>query len=154
MKASILTVGTEILIGSITNTNSKYISEKLTDMGLDVVRQVSVDDELDEIVDELKYLSKNSDLIVISGGLGPTNDDITRDAVAKFLNRKIYLDEDEKEKLEDRFNRFGRKMTPNNLKQVMLIEGSEKIENHWGVALGEYLEFNNKKIILLPGPPN
>ncbi len=154
MKASILTVGTEILIGSITNTNSKYISEKLTDMGLDVVRQVSVDDELDEIVDELKYLSKNSDLIVISGGLGPTNDDITRDAVAKFLNRKIYLDEDEKEKLEDRFNRFGRKMTPNNLKQVMLIEGSEKIENHWGVALGEYIEFNNKKIILLPGPPN
>lgn len=154
MKASVLTVGTEILIGSITNTNSKYISEKLTDMGLDVVRQVSVDDELDEIVSELVYLSKTSDLIVISGGLGPTNDDITRDAVAKFLNRKIYFDEDEKEKLEDRFNRFGRKMTPNNLKQVMLIEGSEKIENHWGVALGEYIEFDNKKIILLPGPPN
>lgn len=154
MKASILTVGTEILIGSITNTNSKYISGKLTDIGIDVIRQVSVDDDLNDIVEELNYLSKSSDLIVISGGLGPTNDDITRDAVAKFLNRKVYLDEFEKEKMEDRFNRFGRKMTPNNLKQVMLIEGSEKIENHWGVALGEYIEFNNKKIILLPGPPN
>lgn len=154
MKASILTVGTEILIGSITNTNSKYISEKLTDMGIDVIRQVSVDDGLDDIVEELKYLSKKSDLIVICGGLGPTEDDLTRDAVAKFLNRRVYIDEDEKQKMEDRFNRLGRKMTPNNLKQVMLIEGSEKIENMWGVALGEYIEFDNKKIILFPGPPN
>lgn len=154
MKASILTVGKEILIGSITNTNSKYISDKLTDMGIEVNRQVSVDDNLDEIVNELKYLKKSSDLIVISGGLGPTNDDITKEAVAKFLNRKIYLDEDEKEKMIDRFTKFGRTMTPNNLKQVMLIEGSEKIENKWGVALGESIEFDNKRIILLPGPPD
>ena len=154
MKASILTIGKEILIGSILNTNSKYISEKLTDMGIDVIRQVSVDDGLDEIVEELNYISKSSDLIIISGGLGPTDDDLTRDAVAKFLNRKVYLDQDEKIKMEERFNRLGRTMTPNNLKQVMLIEGSEKIYNHWGVALGEFIEFNNKKIILLPGPPN
>ena len=154
MKASILTVGKEILIGSITNTNSKYISEKLTDMGIDVTRQVSVDDDLDEIVKELEYSTKSSDLIIISGGLGPTNDDITRDAVAKFLNRKIYLDQAEKEKMIDRFTRLGRTMTPNNLKQVMLIEGSEKIENKWGVALGESIEFKGKRIILLPGPPN
>ncbi|MFR8927150.1 competence/damage-inducible protein A [Peptoniphilus senegalensis] len=154
MKASILTVGKEILIGSITNTNSKYISDKLTDMGIEVNRQVSVDDNLDEIVNELKYLKKSSDLIVVSGGLGPTNDDITKEAVAKFLNRKIYLDVDEKEKMIDRFTKFGRTMTPNNLKQVMLIEGSEKIENKWGVALGESIEFDNKRIILLPGPPD
>ena len=154
MKASILTIGKEILIGSILNTNSKYISEKLTDMGIDVIRQVSVDDGLDEIVEELNYISKSSDLIIISGGLGPTDDDLTRDAVAKFLNRKVYLDQDEKIKMEERFNRLGRTMTPNNLKQVMLIEGSEKIDNQWGVALGEFIEFNNKKIILLPGPPN
>ena len=154
MKASILTVGKEILIGSITNTNSKYISDKLTDMGIEVNRQVSVDDNLDEIVNELKYLKKSSDLIVVSGGLGPTNDDITKEAVAKVLNRKIYLDVDEKEKMIDRFTKFGRTMTPNNLKQVMLIEGSEKIENKWGVALGESIEFDNKRIILLPGPPD
>lgn len=154
MKASILTIGKEILIGSILNTNSKYISEKLTDMGIDVIRQVSVDDGLDEIVEELNYISKSSDLIIISGGLGPTDDDLTRDAVAKFLNRRVYLDQDEKIKMEERFNRLGRTMTPNNLKQVMLIEGSEKIDNHWGVALGELIECNNKKIILLPGPPN
>ena len=128
MKASILTIGKEILIGSIVNTNSKYISEKLTDMGIDVIRQVSVDDCLEEIVEELDYISKSSDLIIISGGLGPTDDDLTRDAVAKFLNRKVYLDQDKKRKLEDRFNRLGRIMTPNNLKQVMLIEGSEKID--------------------------
>lgn len=154
MKASILTIGKEILIGSITNTNSKYISEKLTDMGIDVIRQVSVDDGLDAIVEELKFVSKTSDLIILCGGLGPTEDDLTRDAVAKFLKRKIYLDLVEKEKLESRFNRLGRTMAPNNLKQVMLIEGSEIIENQWGTALGEYIEFENKKIILLPGPPN
>lgn len=149
MKACILTVGKEILIGSITNTNSKYISEKLTDIGIEVNRQVSIDDDLEEIVRELDYSTKASDLIVISGGLGPTNDDITRDAVAKFLNRKIYIDEAEKEKMIDRFTRLGRNMTPNNLKQVMLIEGSEKIENMWGVALGESIEFDGKRIILL-----
>ncbi|MDD7352779.1 MAG: competence/damage-inducible protein A [Peptoniphilaceae bacterium] len=154
MKASILTIGKEILIGSITNTNSKYISEKLTDMGIEVNRQVSVDDDLDEIIKELNYSTNNSDLIIISGGLGPTNDDITREAVAKFLNRNLYIDESEKEKMEDRFTRLGRTMTPNNLKQIMLIKGSEKIENKWGVALGESIEFDNKRIILLPGPPN
>ncbi|NMW85870.1 competence/damage-inducible protein A [Peptoniphilus sp. AGMB00490] len=154
MKASILTIGKEILIGSITNTNSKYISEKLTDMGIEVNRQVSIDDDLDEIVKELNYSTNNSDLIIISGGLGPTNDDITRDAVAKFLNRNIYIDESEKEKMENRFTRLGRTMTPNNLKQIMLIEGSEKIENKWGVALGESIKFDNKRIILLPGPPS
>ena len=91
MKASILTIGKEILIGSILNTNSKYISEKLTDMGIDVIRQVSVDDGLDEIVEELNYISKSSDLIIISGGLGPTDDDLTRDAVANFLSKPRIL---------------------------------------------------------------
>lgn len=154
MKASILTIGKEILIGSILNSNSKYISEKLTDIGIEIIRQVSVDDNLDEIVRELNYCTKNSDLIIISGGLGPTEDDITKEAVAKFLNRPIYVDEEEKLKMENRFSKYRSTMTPNNLKQVMLIEGSEKIENNWGVALGESIEFEDKKIILLPGPPN
>ncbi|MDU2115584.1 MAG: competence/damage-inducible protein A [Peptoniphilus lacydonensis] len=154
MKASILTIGKEILIGSILNSNSKYISEKLTDIGIEIIRQVSVDDNLDEIVRELNYCTKNSDLIIISGGLGPTEDDITKEAVAKFLNRPIYVDEEEKLKMENRFSKYRSTMTPNNLKQVMLIEGSEKIENNWGVALGESIEFEGKKIILLPGPPN
>lgn len=94
MKASILTIGKEILIGSILNSNSKYISEKLTDIGIEIIRQVSVDDNLDKIVRELNYCTKNSDLIIISGGLGPTEDDITKEAVAKFLNRPIYVDEE------------------------------------------------------------
>lgn len=154
MKASIITVGTEILIGSILNTNSKYISSKLTDAGVDVIRQSSVDDNMDDIVREIETSVEKSDLIILTGGLGPTDDDITREAVAKYLNREIYLDENEKRKMEERFLKLKRTFTKNNLKQIMLIEGSEKINNNWGVALGEVVSFDNKKILLLPGPPS
>lgn len=154
MKASIITVGTEILIGSILNTNSKYISSKLTDAGVEVIRQSSVDDNMDEIIKEIETSVEKSDLIILTGGLGPTNDDLTRESVAKYLNREIYLDENEKKKMEERFFKLDRTFTKNNLKQIMLIEGSTKIDNHWGVALGEVVPFNNKRILLLPGPPS
>jgi len=154
MKASIITVGTEILIGSILNTNSKYISSKLTDAGVDVIRQSSVDDNMEDIIREVKSSYEIADLIILTGGLGPTNDDITKESVAKFLGREIYLDEDEKSKMIERFSKLGRNFTENNLKQIMLIKGSQKIENHWGVAFGEVVNLDKKKIILLPGPPS
>lgn len=96
MKAAIITIGKELLIGSILNSNSKYISAKLTDLGVEVLKQVSLDDNMEDIHEELKTDSKKFDLIILIGGLGPTNDDITRESLAKFLDKKIYLDQTEK----------------------------------------------------------
>ncbi len=154
MKAEIITVGTELLIGSILNTNAKFLSERLIDLGVDVVRQVSVADDMNSIIKELNISMNEADLIFLCGGLGPTNDDLTREALAKFLNKKIYIDkEDAKEKLVLRFEKINKKMTDNNIKQVSLIEGSKKLDNNWGLALGEVNDYNGKKIFLFPGPP-
>ena len=153
MKAEIITVGTELLIGSILNTNAKFLSERLIDLGVDVVRQVSVADDMNSIIKELNISMNEADLIFLCGGLGPTNDDLTREALAKFLNKKIYIDKDAKEKLVLRFEKINKKMTDNNIKQVSLIEGFKKLDNNWGLALGEVNEYNGKKIFLFPGPP-
>ena len=153
MKAEIITVGTELLIGSILNTNAKFLSERLIDLGVDVVRQVSVADDMNSIIKELNISMNEADLIFLCGGLGPTNDDLTRVALAKFLNKKIYIDKDAKEKLVLRFEKINKKMTDNNIKQVSLIEGSKKLDNNWGLALGEVNDYNGKKIFLFPGPP-
>ncbi len=156
MKAEIITVGTEILIGSILNTNSKYISNKLIELGVDVIRQVSLNDSFEDIIDELKFATEKFDYIFLCGGLGPTNDDLTKEACAKFLNRCIYTDLEEKKELIRNYKKINinREVTKNNLKQIMLIEGSKKLKNYWGSALGEYIEDNGKKIFLLPGPPS
>lgn len=153
MKAEIITVGTELLIGSILNTNAKFLSERLIDLGVDVVRQVSVADDMNSIIKELNISMNEADLIFLCGGLGPTNDDLTREALAKFLNKKIYIDKDAKEKLVLRFEKINKKMTDNNIKQVSLIEGSKKLDNNWGLALGEVNDYNGKKLFLFPGPP-
>lgn len=153
MKAEIITVGTELLIGSILNTNAKFLSERLIDLGVDVVRRVSVADDMNAIIKELNISMNEADLIFLCGGLGPTNDDLTREALAKFLNKKIYIDKDAKEKLVLRFEKINKKMTDNNIKQVSLIEGSKKLDNNWGLALGEVNDYNGKKIFLFPGPP-
>lgn len=153
MKAEIITVGTEILIGSILNTNSKFLSERLLDLGVDVIRQVSVNDDMNEIIEELKFAVEKTDFIFLCGGLGPTNDDITRESLAKFLNKEIHIDNDSKIDLENRFRKLNRVMTINNLKQVSIIDGCKKLKNEWGLALGEVNEYKNKKIFLFPGPP-
>lgn len=155
MKAEIITIGTEILIGSITNTNSKYISNRLVELGVEVIRQVSLNDSYEDIIDELNFAKDRCDLIFLCGGLGPTNDDLTREACAKFLNRKIYTDLEEEKELIKNYKKINinRTVTKNNLKQVMLIEGSQKLKNYWGSALGEVIDFDGKKIFLFPGPP-
>lgn len=153
MKAAVITVGTELLIGSILNTNSKYVSQKLTDLGVDVSKQVTVDDNMNDIINELTFISKKCDLILLTGGLGPTNDDITRESLAKFLGRRIYLDEEEKLLLEERYRNNKQVMPENNYKQVCLIEGSNKLKNNWGAALGEWIIQDDVTYIVMPGPP-
>lgn len=153
MKAEILTVGTELLIGSILNTNSKFLSEKLSEIGVNVEYQVSVKDDYDKIYDQIKKSINRSDLIFLCGGLGPTEDDITKDVLADVLGRKLYIDKDEEKNLLEIFKKTGRDMAKNNIRQVRVIENSRIFHNNWGIAPGELIEIDNKKIFLLPGPP-
>ncbi|MDO5714995.1 MAG: competence/damage-inducible protein A [Tissierellia bacterium] len=153
MKAEIITIGTEILIGSIINTNSKYLANKLSEIGVEVLRQVTINDAIQDITDELKIAVEKCDIVFVCGGLGPTEDDVTREAVAKFVGMPLIYDEEEKKNLIDASEKMGRILSPNNLKQVQLIKGSTKLKNHWGSALGEYVQFKKSKIFLLPGPP-
>ncbi|CDZ74944.1 competence damage-inducible protein A [Peptoniphilus sp. ING2-D1G] len=153
MKAAIITIGTEILIGSILNSNSKFLSERLSEFGIHVSYHVSVRDDHDELLDQLKIMNEKVDIIFLCGGLGPTADDITKQVLAEFLNKNLVLDDYQYNKLKKRFEANKRIMTENNLNQVYVIESSNILDNNWGIAPGEYIEQGNKKYFLLPGPP-
>lgn len=153
MKASIITVGTEILVGSILNTHAEYISNRLNDLGVHVDYHISVRDNLEQIEDIIKEQLNKVDILFLCGGLGPTADDMTKEAVSNVIGRSIILDEVQHKKLLKRFKESKFKMTENNLKQAMVIENSTILDNKWGIAPGEIIEYDNKKIFLLPGPP-
>lgn len=153
MKAGIITIGTEILIGSIVDTNSKYLSEKLSELGVHVSHQLSIRDDFRELSIEIQDMIRKVDVLFLCGGLGPTEDDMTKEALADVLNKNLVLDDVQYEKLVDRFNKLKRPMTSNNKKQAYVIEGSKILDNKWGTAPGEIIEYGNKKIFLFPGPP-
>lgn len=153
MIASIITVGTEILIGSILNTHAQYISEKLNDLGVHVSYHISVRDDFNELKQVINEQINLVDIVLICGGLGPTADDMTKEALSDIIHKKIIIDSDQHKKLIDRFKNLNRPMTENNIKQVMVLEESQILENHWGIAPGEYIEYENTKIFLFPGPP-
>lgn len=153
MQAEIITIGTEIIIGSILNTNSQYLSKKLSEIGVHTEYQISLRDDKNEIEEILRESLKRSDIVFVCGGLGPTMDDITKDAVAEVVDKNIIIDEEEYEHLISFFNHVGRTMTENNIRQARVIEGSTILRNHWGLAPGEVVDYDGKKIFLLPGPP-
>ncbi|MFA5524541.1 MAG: competence/damage-inducible protein A [Tissierellales bacterium] len=152
MKAEIICVGTELLLGNITNTNTKFLSQKLAEIGLDVYYQTTVGDNIERIFDATINALNRADILIYSGGLGPTEDDCTKEAVCKALGRECYLDN---QILEDILKFFSnRKMPESNKKQAYVPENSEILLNDMGTAPGFYIEAENKIIILLPGPPN
>lgn len=153
MKGAILTVGTEILIGSILNSNSKYLSEKLTELGVHVSYHISVRDSYDELKFQILTTLKEVDILFLCGGLGPTKDDMTKETLSEIINKDIILDKNEYLKLKKKYEKLNLEVSPNNRKQVEVIEGAKVLSNLWGAAPGEVIEFNNKKIVLLPGPP-
>ena len=103
MKAILILVGTELLNGGMVDTNSIYMAEELNKYGIEIEAKITVKDNIDDIIKTLDYAKKNSDLIIMSGGLGPTIDDLTKDAIAKFLNKKLIVDEDELLELKEKF---------------------------------------------------
>jgi nicotinamide-nucleotide amidase len=153
MNAEILAVGTELLMGQIANTNAQYISKKLNDIGVNVYYHSVVGDNPIRLKDSLLAALKRSDLVVMTGGLGPTQDDITKETVSEVLGKKLVLHEESLERIKTFFNRINRKMTDNNVKQAYLPEGCIVVENNNGTAPGCIVENNGKIVVMLPGPP-
>ena len=152
--AELISIGTELLLGNILNTNAKYISEKLSQMGIDVYYQTVVGDNPDRLERALELAKTRADIIITTGGLGPTYDDLTKETIARDFGKKLVMHEPTKEFIEAFFKKVKREMTPNNLKQAMLPENSVIFPNKVGMAPGCAVEDDFGKIaIMLPGPP-
>ena len=149
MKAGIFLVGTELLNGATIDTNSIYIAEELNKYGIEIEFKMTVRDVMDEIVKALKYAKKNVDLVILTGGLGPTDDDITKEAMAKFLKKKLVVDEKEKNELLKKYKAY---KNPNktNFKEVEKPEGAISFKNDVGMAPAVYVD----GLVAFPGFPN
>ncbi|CYW25187.1 competence/damage-inducible protein A [Streptococcus suis] len=155
MKAELIAVGTEILTGQIVNTNAQFLSEKCAELGIDVYFHTAVGDNENRLLSVLEVASQRSDLVILCGGLGPTEDDLTKQTLATFLGRNLVFDELAMAKL-DRFfaSRPGRVRTPNNERQAQIVEGSQALQNPAGLAVGGMIEQDGVTYIVLPGPPS
>ncbi|MBU6155050.1 MAG: competence/damage-inducible protein A [Bdellovibrionales bacterium] len=153
-KAAILTIGDELLIGQVLNSNSQWMSEKLTEIGWEVASQLTVGDDESSIRDALNFLLKKSDAIIIGGGLGPTHDDITLETLSRFFNTPLELDPEWIKTLEELFRSRNRQMTDNNRKQALLLKGATRIDNDCGTAAGQYLEEGKTSVFVVPGVPH
>ncbi|HEM3487541.1 TPA: competence/damage-inducible protein A [Streptococcus suis] len=155
MKAELIAVGTEILTGQIVNTNAQFLSEKCAELGINVYFHTAVGDNENRLLSVLEVASQRSDLVILCGGLGPTEDDLTKQTLATFLGRKLVFDEKAMAKL-DRFfaSRPGRVRTPNNERQAQIVEGSQALQNPAGLAVGGMIEQDGVTYIVLPGPPS
>jgi len=154
MKIGLLTVGTEILLGDTLNTNLSSLGNILYNSGFTLSTELTVSDDEADITDGFKFLENKNDVIIISGGLGPTEDDITKEVISKYLNLELILDNEHITWMEDRWKSRGLKMPETNIKQALVPDGSTKLINTKGTAPGLHLEIDNKNVFILPGPPN
>ena len=155
MKAEIIAVGTEILTGQIVNTNAQFLSEKLAEIGVDVYFQTAVGDNESRLLSLLEIAQKRSDLVILTGGLGPTEDDLTKQTLAQFLGRDLTFDAQAQAKLDDFFaHRPDYARTPNNERQAQIVEGSIPLPNETGLAVGGMIEVDGVTYVVLPGPPS
>ncbi len=154
MKIGLLTVGTEILLGDTLNTNLSRLGNILYNSGFSLHTELTVSDNEQEIINGFKYIENKNDLIVISGGLGPTEDDITKEVISKYLNLELVLDTKHVDWMKERWNSRGLKMPETNIKQAFVPQGSKKLKNTKGTAPGLHIDTKNKNIFILPGPPN
>lgn len=153
MKAEIITVGTEILLGDIVNTNSQFLAKELASLGLDVYYQSTVGDNESRLMDTLNESLDRSDIIITTGGLGPTNDDITKEVAAKCFNQELVFYNDIWKDIKQYFEKIGLEPTENNKKQAYFPKDCIILNNSNGTAPGAILKKENKMIIVLPGPP-
>lgn len=153
MKAEILAVGTEILLGDIVNTNAHYLSKRLADLGISVYYQTVVGDNEDRLLKAYELAFDRADIVIATGGLGPTKDDLTKEIGAKFFNKKLLLHQESLDIIKGYFHRSNRPMSKGNEKQAYIPEGATILPNPNGTAPGCIIEENNKILVMLPGPP-
>lgn len=153
MIVEIISIGTEILLGDIVDTNSQYLAGKLTNYGFDIHFISSVGDNRKRVFESIKQATERSDIVITTGGLGPTDDDITREIISEVTGKKLQLDTVLLKDLEDLFKHRKYKMTKNNKKQAYLPDGAISLKNELGTAAGILLEMNDVVIIAMPGVP-
>lgn len=154
MRAEILAVGTELLLGQIANTNAQRVSEVLAEVGVDVLFHTTVGDNRERIATCITDAMNRCDVVIITGGLGPTHDDLTREAISDATGRALLRDESLETWLKERFAAFGRAMPESNLRQADVPEGASTIPNPRGTAPGIFIEHEGATIIAVPGVPS
>ena len=154
MTVELICVGTELLLGNIVNTNAAFISEKCAMLGLSMYYQSVVGDNPGRLEELLRTARERSSVIILSGGLGPTQDDLTKETAAKVLHRNLVEDKKAKQKIQEFMEKRGRRITENNWKQAFVPENSQVLYNSNGTAPGIIMEEGQTRMILLPGPPN
>ncbi len=153
MKAEIIAVGSELLTPDRIDTNSLFLTEELNKLGIEIVRKTVVGDDRALLLEAFRDAVNRVPLTIASGGLGPTEDDLTRETVADLLGRKLVRNDAIVRHIEARFRSFGRPMPDSNLRQAMVPEGAEPLDNPRGTAPGLWIEDHDRMIVLLPGPP-
>lgn len=151
MKCELIAVGTELLLGEIANTDAQMISQGLSELGINVYHHTVVGDNPQRLKEVLAIAKSRADIIITTGGLGPTADDLTKETIAAAFGKKLYMDKEQQERLHQR---MGSRMTPNNEKQAMLPENCEVLVNDWGTAPGCAFYAEGCHVIMLPGPPS
>ena len=154
MKAEIIAVGSEMLTPQRLDTNSLYLTAELNNLGVEVVTKCVVGDDRDLLAAMVRLAMARCEIVILSGGLGPTEDDVTRDAVAVALDRRQQFHPEIADALEQRFRQAGRRMAENNRRQALIVEGAEILPNDRGTAPGQWIDQSGTSIMLLPGPPH
>ncbi|MCX7696426.1 MAG: CinA family nicotinamide mononucleotide deamidase-related protein [Bacteroidales bacterium] len=153
MKASVISVGNELLIGQTLNTNAHWLSDQLTMLGFNVVSAMTTGDNIDDIIESLNFSSRKSQIICLTGGLGPTKDDLTRQALASFMGTELELNHSILSEICQKFDERKRPFTENNIQQAMFPRGSRPLPNFVGIAPGIYAQKDEKHIFAFPGVP-
>jgi nicotinamide-nucleotide amidase len=154
MQAEIIAVGSEMLTHKRVDTNSLFLTEHLNNLGVEVVAKHVIGDDRDRLTIEVRRALQSADFVLLSGGLGPTEDDLTRDAVAVALDRMQLLNNEISDSIEQRFRKMNRTMPEINRRQAMVIEGAEVLSNDRGTAPGQWIQAGESVVIILPGPPH
>src|SRR5579872_5141081 len=154
MNAEIIAVGSELLTPARVDTNSLYLTEQLNNLGVEVVTKYVVGDDRERLASTIRLAASNSEIVILSGGLGPTEDDVTRDALALSIDRRQVFHQEICDQIEQRFRQMGRRMAETNKRQAFILEGGEILPNDRGTAPGQWVEDSGGVFILLPGPPH
>src|SRR5437764_3679848 len=154
MNAEIIAVGSEMLTPDRVDTNSLYLTAELNKLGVEVTAKAVIGDDRDRLADAVRRAMSRSEIVLLSGGLGPTEDDVTREAVAQALDRKLHYQAEIADALERRFAQVRRKMAEINKRQAFVIDGAAILANDRGTAPGQWVEESGGVVVLLPGPPH